>query len=118
MKVKCHLVKLKELVSISAKCYKATDFSGNTALIPKSQVFPLMKWGSDSVYISAWILKQKELIYSNAEYWVEKSTGKAELSIEDKKKKREKGKLHETVEVHVPEYIAPINTQIHEDLLK
>jgi hypothetical protein len=65
-KVKCYSVRLESLVSISEKCYKATAFDGSTALIPKSQVFgqdyDVSK--SDAYWISAWILNQKELQYS------------------------------------------------------
>ena len=63
--MKCYLVKLQDFRRITPKCYKAVDFSGNEDLIPASQVCGIMqgKAGAD-VYISAWILEQKKLVYS------------------------------------------------------
>lgn len=64
--MKCYLVKLKEFEQITPKCYKAVDFSGNEDLIPASQVCGIMqgKAGAD-VYLSAWILERKSLVYSD-----------------------------------------------------
>lgn len=64
--MKCYLVKLQEFRQITPKCYKAVDFSGHEDLIPASQVCGIMqgKAGAD-VYISAWILEQKSLVYSD-----------------------------------------------------
>lgn len=67
MKVLAISVRLESLISISDKAYKATAFNGSTAIIPKSQVFgydyDVQK--STAYWISEWILKQKELQYSN-----------------------------------------------------
>ena len=120
MKSKCYLVALKELVSISEKCYKATDFNGNTDLIPKSQVYGYhtsMK-STESVYISAWILAQKKLTYSMKEYWFDSDTDKIELSIQEKNKKRKKDRKREGTDVYVPPVIEPIKVEIPEELLK
>lgn len=59
-------VKLKSLVSISEKCYKATCFDGSEDLIPKSQVFGVdySSQKSDAYWISEWILSKKNLQYS------------------------------------------------------
>lgn len=67
MKTKCYSVRLQSLTSISEKCYKAKGFDGSEALIPKSQVFG-RDWDvqkSDAFWISAWILEQKDIQYSN-----------------------------------------------------
>jgi hypothetical protein len=66
MKTKCYSVRLKSLTEISDKAYKATAFDGSTAIIPKSQVFgnDFGVQKSDTYWISAWILGQKELQYS------------------------------------------------------
>ena len=63
--MKCYLVKLQEFKPITDKCYKAVDFSGHEDLIPASQVCGIMqgKAGAD-VYLSAWILERKSLVYS------------------------------------------------------
>lgn len=67
MKTKVISVRLKSLVSISDKAYKATAFDGSTAIIPKSQVYgtdyDVQK--SEAYWISEWILEKKELVYSN-----------------------------------------------------
>jgi hypothetical protein len=67
MKTKCYSVRLEGLVSISDKAYRATAFDGSTAIIPKSQVFgqdyAVLK--SEAYWISAWILEQKEIQYSD-----------------------------------------------------
>lgn len=66
MKVKCYSVRLKSLVDISEKAFKATAFDGSEAIIPKSQVFgpDYESQKSDAWWISAWILEKKELQYS------------------------------------------------------
>lgn len=60
-RVKCYLVRLKSLTSISNKACKAVDFSGNEAILPKSQIFGMHGY---SYAISEWILEQKNLQYS------------------------------------------------------
>lgn len=79
MKTKCYSVRLQSLVSISDRAYKATAFDGSTAIIPKSQVFgqdyDVQK--SDAYWISAWILNQKDLQYSDKkEALFDNETGK------------------------------------------
>lgn len=64
--MKCYLVKLQCFEPITPKCYKAVDFSGNEALIPASQVCGIMQGKAGAnVYISAWILERKNLVYSD-----------------------------------------------------
>lgn len=66
MKKKYYSVRLKSLVEISEKAYKATAFDGSEAILPKSQVFGMdyEVQNSDAYWISAWILQQKELQHS------------------------------------------------------
>lgn len=76
MKVKCFSVRLQTLYEISEKAFRAVAFDGSTAIIPKSQVFgrdcEVQK--SDAYWISAWILEQKEIQYSNKKVkWFSKS---------------------------------------------
>jgi hypothetical protein len=71
-------VRLQGLVSISDKAYKATSFDGSEAILPKSQVVSadheVQK--SDAYWISAWILEQKDLQFSNKkEAWFDSDTG-------------------------------------------
>jgi len=56
-------VKLKRFEAISAKCFLAEDYNGNTAYIPASQVW-LPGTKSNEAVISEWILQQKPLRYS------------------------------------------------------
>lgn len=84
MKAKCYSVRLKSLVDISGKAYKATAFDGSTAILPKSQVygadFEVSK--SDAYWIAAWILEQKQLQYSTKKVaWYDKRTGRIEPYI-------------------------------------
>lgn len=107
-KVKCFSVRLKSLVSISEKAYKATSFDGTTAIIPKSQVFgqdyDVQK--SDAYWISSWILGQKELQYSTKkESWFEK-----ELS-------HVSGEGVE-IERHIPEEKEPVEVEPIAELVK
>jgi len=66
MKTKCFSVRLQSLVSISDRAYKATDFNGNSDIIPKSQVFgqdwDVMK--SEAYWIAAWLLERKNITYT------------------------------------------------------
>ena len=66
MKARCYSVRLKSLIPISDKAFRAEAFDGSTAILPKSQVFSpdLSVSKSDAWWISAWILEQKELQYS------------------------------------------------------
>lgn len=66
MKTLCYSVRLQMLVDISDKACKAIAFDGSEAILPKSQIFgsdyEVVK--SEAYWISAWILKQKNLQYS------------------------------------------------------
>ena len=66
MKTLCYSVRLKSLTRISDKAFKATDFNGISDIIPESQIFgtdfDVQK--SDAYWISAWILKNKNIQYS------------------------------------------------------
>lgn len=79
MKVKCYSVRLKSLVKISEKAYKATAFDGSEAIIPISQVLgvDLDVKKSDAFWISAWVLEQKSIQYSEKkEAWFDTDTRK------------------------------------------
>lgn len=85
MRVVCHRVRLKELISISDKCYKAVCFDGKSDLIPKSQVYEIELTSKDilEVWLPEWILHQKKLQYSpthKREY--DKGTGKQIPKVE------------------------------------
>lgn len=112
-KVKCYSVRLESLISVSEKCYKATSFDGQTALIPKSQVFgqdyDVQK--SDAYWISAWILEQKQIQYSTKKFTFfdkEKADYMSDRGIE--------------IERHIPEEkdcidVAPIAELVREETL-
>lgn len=70
--MKCVSVRLLSLVSISDKAYKATDFNGNSDIIPKSQVFgpDLEVTKCEAYWISEWILSKKNLTYGSKTAWV------------------------------------------------
>lgn len=96
MKTKVLSVRLQSLVSVSDKAYKATAFDGSTAILPKSQVFgqdyEVQK--SDAYWIAEWILKQKDLQYSDKKVaWYNQDSGRLEPNITV------------IVEKHVPERI-------------
>lgn len=67
MRTLCYSVRLKSLVEISGKAYRATAFDGSTDIIPASQVFgrdyDVNK--SEAYWISAWILSRKNIQYSD-----------------------------------------------------
>lgn len=67
MNVKCLSVRLNSLTKVSEKAYKAKAFDGSSAIIPASQVFgqdyEISK--SNAYWIAEWILKQKDLQYSD-----------------------------------------------------
>ncbi len=66
MKIKCYSVRLRSLISISDKAYKATAFDGSEDIIPKSQVLAIDydTQKSDAYYISEWILERKNIQFS------------------------------------------------------
>lgn len=106
-KTKCVSVRLKELVSISDKAYRATDFNGNTDILPKSQVFgaDTSVQNSDAYWVSEWILLTKNLTYGS------------KTSFFDKFSADSYGAGSEvTAVVHTPEDIAPIeNAEIADE---
>lgn len=101
MKTKCISIKLQSLVSISDKCFKATDFNGNEDLIPKSQVFGIVNSSSKSeaYWISEWILEKKNLTYSHKKIaWHDSETNKFQPHVTI------------SVEKHIPTKIEPIKS--------
>lgn len=77
----CISVKLQALIPITDKCYKAIDFAGNEALLPKSQVVGQDYEKSDdnkdveAWWISEWILQQKNIQYSQKrKAWFDKGS--------------------------------------------
>lgn len=107
MRVKCYSVRLESLVEISSKAYKATDFNGNSDVIPFSQVFgqdyDVQK--SEAWWISEWILEKKNIQYSTKkEAWFDKDTGRMLPTF--------------TVEKHVPDRIEPVADNIIPELQK
>lgn len=66
MKTLCYSVRLESLVRISDKAFSATAFDGSSDIIPASQIFG-NDWDvskSDAYWIAAWVLKNKNLQYS------------------------------------------------------
>lgn len=61
MKTKCILVKLESYRRISDKAYACSDWNGNEAVIPASQVYGRE---DDGLWIAEWILEKKTLNYS------------------------------------------------------
>jgi hypothetical protein len=109
MKTRCYSVRLKSLVSISDKAYKATAFDGSEAIIPKSQVFgtdyDVSK--SDAYWIAAWILEKKNLQYSNRKAgWYDPKTRRLEPDY------------HISAETHIPDKVDPIEPKADEDLIR
>jgi hypothetical protein len=101
-RVKCYLVRLKSLTSISDKACKAVDFSGNEAILPKSQIFGMH---GDSHAISEWILEQKNLQYSyKKSVWIDRET----YAICPKT----------TVTKHIPKPIQPKQSDADSELIR
>lgn len=98
MKTKCYSVRLKSLIRISDKAYKAESFDGSTDIIPASQVFGIdfdVK-KSDAFWISAWILEKKNIQYSDKKVAYFDENGKMMPSYE--------------VRHHTPELIKPVES--------
>ncbi|NCU32104.1 MAG: hypothetical protein EOM23_04045 [Candidatus Moranbacteria bacterium] len=106
MKTKCYSVRLESLISISDKAFKAVAFDGSEAIIPKSQVFgqdfEVIK--CDAYWISSWILKQKDIQYSDKKVAFFDEQGNVVPTY--------------TIEKHVPARVEPVKTNIHADLIK
>jgi hypothetical protein len=75
--IKCHSASILSLTNISDKAYKIKDLDGSTNIIPKSQVFDKDLGEQNAYWISAWILKQKGIRYSESKVaWFDKDTEK------------------------------------------
>jgi len=100
---KANKVRLLSWIQISPKAYKATDFQGNTDIIPKSQVVKEVLDGKEgsTVWIASWILEKKNIQYSNKTALFDK------FGNERKPQK---------IEVHEPKKIEPKENQEIEDL--
>lgn len=76
-------IRLKSLIEISPKCYKAEDWQNNSALIPKSQVFcqdyEVQK--SDAWWVAEWFVLKEEfklMVSIDKRAWYNPATGKIE----------------------------------------
>lgn len=66
MKIRCFSVRLKGLIQISDKAYKATAFDGSTAIFPISQIYGENLFDKPNTFwISEWILARKTIQYSH-----------------------------------------------------
>ena len=95
MKIKCYSVRIKSLVSISDKAYRAKAFDGPEAIIPKSQVFgrdyDVQK--SDAWWIASWFLEKDDVHLQcsfKKEAWFDKDSGKMMPTYHIEKHKPEK----------------------------
>ena len=110
-KTKVVSVRLKSLTEISPKCYKAEDWQGKTALIPKSQVYG-KDYGvhkSDAYWISEWFARKEDfslMISLKKVGWYNPKTGNIEPNFEI------------IVEHHVPEKITPVENNTIKKLKK
>lgn len=106
MRIKCFSVRLKDLVSISEKAYKATAFDGSTAIIPKSQVLKADcgVHKSDAYWIQAWFLQKTNLQYSSKKCAYFDEDGNMLPSY--------------TIKTHVPEKVTPRENNIIDELRK
>lgn len=106
MKTKCLSVRLKSLELISHKAYKATDFNGNTDIIPASQVmgvdYDVLK--SEAYWITEWILDKKNITYNSKKIaWFDENSQMIPFY---------------TIEKHCPVKIEPKNSNIIDELIK
>jgi hypothetical protein len=99
--VRCYSVRLRSLISISDKAFKACSYNGAEDILPKSQVFG-RDWDvnkSEAYWIAAWILEKKNIQYSTKkEAWFYNDTRKMAPNI--------------TVTRHIP---TKINKKINHD---
>lgn len=103
MKTKCYSVKLKDLISISEKAYKAIAYDGSEAILPKSQV--IRPDGEDAWWISCWIIDQKSIQYSKKKVaWVDTTTMQVQPVV--------------IVETHVPKAITTTDIEPNADLIR
>lgn len=96
-KTKCYSVRLKNLTQISAKCWKAEDWQGETYLIPDSQFFgqDYSVSKSDAYWIASWIIDKEDcklMVSTKKIGWYNPSKGIVEpniiIEIEVKKPKK------------------------------
>lgn len=107
MKTKVVSVRLKSLVKISDKAYKAIAFDGSEDILPISQVFgeDYSVSKSEAYWIAEWLMKKKSLQYSHKKTaWFNSKTNRLEPNI--------------TVEKHVPKPIEPIERDIDANLVR
>ena len=109
--VMCLSVHLMQLSRITDKCYKAVAFDGSEALIPASCYFGIDYGGSTrspAYWIAEWILKKRNLQYSDKRKAVFKAGKLSWIPVKN------------TVETirHIPEEIAPVDDNTIDDLIK
>lgn len=80
-RVKCYRIRLESLVSISAKCYKATAFDGSTALVPKSVVYGTGSGEapSQACWVAAWFMEKPDNALQHSRKhigWFDKESGR------------------------------------------
>lgn len=108
-KTKCYSVRLQSLTQISPKCHKATDWTGNTYLIPDSQYFgrDYSVSKSDAFWIASWIIDKEDcnlMVSTKKEAWYNPAKGAIEPVI--------------IIEKHTPEKINPVQSNYIPELKK
>ena len=97
MKTLCYSVRLSSLERISPKAYKATAFDGSSDIIPASQVFGVDESSQkcSAWWISAWLLSNKSIQYSDKKKAWFDAPGKMRPSVSFSK--------------HVPHPVSPVS---------
>lgn len=113
--VLCLSVRLKSVRLISEKAYKITDLNGNEDIIPASQVFGIDTddIANDAWWISKWILKKKNIVYSDRKSkWFKSDERRATPKITRRQR-------HDvTIIKHTPEDIEPVEHNEIESLAR
>lgn len=102
-KTRCLLVKAREIVRISEKCYKLKGWNGVETLVPASAC---RADGETTIWVACWFIQKHEgMQYQQKPVgWYSEKSGRVEIEA--------------TYRRHVPEQLAPEKSEPDADLLR
>ena len=108
----CYSVRVKSLRSISDKAVLIETFDGAKDVFPKSQTYVVDSESrkSNAYWISEWILRQKSIQWSEKKMRLVSKDDSGNLDISPK--------FAGVVTTHVPEFVAPVESNEIESLRK
>lgn len=102
-KTKCWLVKAREIIRITDKCYKLKGWDGQETLVPAVACY---EDTDTTIWVACWFVQKVDTLQykTSVTGWYSENAGRVERET--------------TYQRHVPQQISPENSQPNADLLR